>query len=334
MNASLHSVPTTAAGWAARLGAPDVSREDRAAFETWLAEDPSHRAEFDHVKVVEALPMAFASNPAAVAHLLAEVEPKPRVAKSRTLWPWSIAAGAALVALTALIAQRYIDSNLQRVATRHGEQRSLTLPDGSLVQLNTDTQISYRVDGGGRYVELKSGEAFFDVAKDESRKFVVRTPTAEIQVVGTQFSVRTRPNNVEVIVKEGKVNVVRAESLLSLARLVPTAVGSTVALVPGERLRLAERTPPQVAAVDATRATAWRSGVLDIDAMTLEDVVAEVNRYVAMPFVIEDEAIRGLQLSGRFRLNDAENIRFMLRERLSVESVPREGLIALRAMKG
>ncbi|HXN16385.1 MAG TPA: hypothetical protein VN878_08395 [Usitatibacter sp.] len=83
--------------------------------------------------------------------------------------------------------------------------------------------------------------------------------------------------------------------------------------------------------MDPNRATAWRSGILDIDTMTLEDVVLEVNRYVAIPFVIEDESVRGLQLSGRFRLEDTESIRFMLRERLNVESLPRNGVIALRA---
>ena len=74
--------------------------------------------------------------------------------------------------------------------------------------------------------------------------------------------------------------------------------------------------------MDANRATAWRAGILDIDGMTLEEVVTEVNRYVPAPFVIEDESIRRLQLSGRIRLGDTESIRFMLRERLNVESVP------------
>ena len=336
---SLH--PRTAEEWAARLGAPDFSSEERAAFERWLAADATHRSEYERVRELEAFPRVFEASPAYVADLLAEVEPGGRrpVARSadtrtRSRWfiPTSIAAGCATLALAFVLAPRFIDSDLQRVATRHGEQRSLTLPDGSVVQLNTDTQIAYRVDNNERHVDLRSGEVFFDVAKDEARRFVVRTPTAEIQVVGTQFSVRTRPNDVEVIVKEGKVNVVRAESGLSPERLISPSL--KVALVPGDRLRLAaDSRPAQVAAVDVGRATAWRSGILDIDAMSLEDVVAEVNRYVSAPFVIEDDSIRRLQFSGRFRLGDSEAIRFMLRERLGIESEVRGEAIALRAAK-
>ena len=236
-------------------------------------------------------------------------------------------------AIATLFAPRLQEVEPQRVTTRHGEQRSLTLPDGSVVQLNTDTQIAYRVDGDTRRVNLASGEAFFDVAKDATRPFVVSTETAEIRVVGTQFSVRTRPDAVEVIVKEGRVDVVRTEKALTPARLISPAAEKTVGLVPDTHLRMALASPPQVATVDANRATAWRSGILDIDAMTLEDVVAEVNRYVRTPFVIEDDSIRRLQLSGRFRLADTESIRFMLRERLGVESVPRGDSVALRAAR-
>ncbi len=308
------SMPASAEEWAARLSSHDVSVADRAAFTDWLNADISNRQAFDEVRRLETLPEAFQARPEMVADLLAEVVPA------------SIAAGIALVGIAALLAPRLVDGNLQRVATRHGEQRSITLPDGSVVQLNTDTQITYRVDNSVRRVNLESGEAFFDVAKDASRTFVVNTDKAEIQVVGTQFTVRRLANEVEVVVKEGKVKVVSEVPLLS------TAPAERVDLTPGNRLLLASAgTLPQVALVDVNRATSWRTGVLDIDGMTLEEVVAEVNRYVASPFVIEDESIRRLLLSGRFRVGDTESIRFMLRERLNVESQPRDGGIALRA---
>lgn len=330
-------VPTTAEEWAARLCAHDVSKEERDAFDKWLNADPSHGRAYGRVRMVESLPMVFEGRREDIAHLLAEVEPVapvPSLRSRRWFVPASFAAGFALLALAALFAPYFPEGDHQRVATRHGEQRSLTLPDGSVVQLNTDTQIAYRVDSDVRRVNLASGEAFFDVAKDATRPFVVATETAEIHVVGTQFSVRTRTDSVEVIVKEGKVNVVRAESAISPARLLSSSAERRVELTPGYHLRLAAAAkPPQIVAVDATRATAWRSGILDIDAMTLEEVVAEVNRYVPAPFLIEDDSIRRLQLSGRFRLADTESIRFMLRERLGVESIPRGDTIALRPIR-
>jgi transmembrane sensor len=329
-------LPTTAEEWAARLGAFDVTSDDRVAFDAWVRANPSNARDYERVSALEAIPLAFAGAPERIAHLLAEVEPRGAVAPRRRSWhvPASIAASVAMLGIAALLVPRLFDNDLSHVATRHGEQRSLTLADGSVIQLNTDTQLAYHVDSNERHVKLTSGEAFFDVAKDASRPFVVSTAVAEIHVVGTQFSVRTRGDMVDVVVKEGKVNVVPAKPALSPARILSSGKEVRVELAPGNHLRLAaNNAAPRVATIDANRATAWRSGILDIDGMTLEDVVVEVNRYVSAPFVIEDDSIRKLEISGRFRVTDTESIRFMLRERLGVESVPRGEAIALRASR-
>jgi transmembrane sensor len=329
----LRPIPTTAAEWVVRLGAPDVTPQERVAFGQWLEADHAHRQAYEQANLIESLPAAFEPTNPYVARLLAAVE-APAKTPRRWVVPVSLAAGAVLLTLAAVLVSRIQEADLQRVATRHGEQRTLTLPDGSVVQLNTDTQLAYRVDQDERHVKLSNGEAFFDVAKDVARQFIVSTPTAEISVIGTQFSVRTRADGVEVIVKEGKVDVVRSAPALSPARLLPTASADRVQLTSGKHLRLAAaEKPPQVAAVDAVRATAWRSGILDIDAMMLEDVVAEVNRYAPVPFLIEDDSIRRLRLSGRFRLDDTEAIRYMLREYLNVDSSQHPDKISLRAVR-
>ncbi len=324
----LYPIPTTAEEWAARLSKAGVSEQERDAFRAWLEAHPENRKACEDVIGIEALFRAIDRD--SLPDLLAEVETVQR----RWSWrvPAAIAAGIALLAFAAIVAVPVVDGEMQRAATRHGEQRSVMLPDGSVVQLNTDTQIAYRVDSRARHVELRSGEAFFDVAKDEARKFTVKTPAAEIQVVGTQFSVRTLVTDVEVIVKEGRVNVIR-EGTFSPARLLGGA--PKILLLPNERVRIPamEEEPPRVAMVDANRATAWRVGVLDIDGMSLEEVVAEVNRYLPLPFAIEDDSIRRLRLSGRFKLGDPQNIRFMLRERLNVDSAERGDHIALTSAR-
>lgn len=126
---------------------------------------------------------------------------------------------------------------------------------------------------------------------------------------------RTR---VEVIVKEGKVNV------------VPDAGPLALGLTRRNRPRLGSAQQPlKVPAVDASRATAWRVGSIEFDSMTLEEVVTEVNRYTDVPLVIEGPALKSQLISGRVRVGDIETFRFIRRERFDIDSVPRGAVIAL-----
>ncbi len=224
-----------------------------------------------------------------------------------------------------IIAPR-ISSDAVEVATRRGEQRTLELADGSTIQLNTHSSLAYHLSATQRHVELRDGEAFFNVAKDPARPFIVTAGKAEVRVLGTQFSVRRVSGELEVLVKEGTVDVIPEPRLLG-----PNAP-RRVELTPGSRLRMeAAGEEIRVAAVDVGRALAWRSGVASFDAAPLDEVVAEVNRYAEAPLAIEDDALRAVRVSGRFRVGDVESVRFMLRESFGIESVPHGSVIGLRS---
>lgn len=123
--------------------------------------------------------------------------------------------------------------------------------------------------------------------------------------------------------KEGRVNIVPDTGPLGL-------IAAKVELTPGNRGRVAATSRDvKVAVVDAERLTAWRTGSLEFDGMTLDEVVTEVNRYTDKPLVIADERIKGQTVSGRVRVGDIDTVRFILRERFDIESADVDGAIRL-----
>ena len=91
----------------------------------------------------------------------------------------------------------------QRYATAHGEQHRWALPDGSMLELNTDSAVRVRWSGVERVVELAQGQAYFQVAKDSQRRFRVAIEGANIVAVGTQFEVYRKDRTALVTVVEG-----------------------------------------------------------------------------------------------------------------------------------
>jgi transmembrane sensor len=193
------------------------------------------------------------------------------------------------------------------------------------VTLGAHTEISSNMTTNERRIVMRGGEAFFDVRKDAARPFVVRVGNSEVRVVGTQFNIRERSGEVEVVVREGRVNVVPD------SRIGPSESIPRVELAAGGRLTVnTSDNQVNVASVDAERLTAWRTGMIRFDAVPLEDVIADVNRYTEKPLVIADDRLRRLPISGRFRVGDTEAVVFLLRERFEVRSEEEVGRVVLR----
>src|SRR5581483_5979713 len=168
-------------------------------------------------------------------------------------------------------------------STPIGGIESVPIADGSQVTLNTDTRIRVDVDEHQRRVVLDRGEAFFQVAKDPTRPFIVVVGTQRVIAVGTQFSVRREAGEVQVAVTEGKVRV----EDLSSSSLVGTP--ENVFLTPGSVAR-ANDTGVMVqrrSVADVEAQLSWRSGVLRFRQITLAAAVAEFNRYNVRKIVID-----------------------------------------------
>jgi transmembrane sensor len=149
-----------------------------------------------------------------------------------------------------------------------------------------------------RAVELNEGEAWFEVAKDARRPFVVAAGDVRVRAVGTAFSVRRRESGVEVQVTEGVV-----ETWSDFDRTL------RVRLSAGDRVTLTARAVVDYetgasSAVD--RSLAWRSGMIDLNGRSLADAAQEFNRYNARQIIIADPAVAREELSGLFNINDPE----------------------------
>jgi len=325
------SRPTTATEWTVRLRSPEATDRDRADFENWLAADPRNRDALQRSENLWTLAANARVQHDMVSELIAEANGEtdgsvaPTPSARRPTWRYAIA--AAVAAITVVIGfQLSVFSGDSKIITKAGEQRTVMLEDGSTIQLNTDTRISYRVDAHARRVALTRGEAFFDVAKDPSRPFVVQAGHSEVRVIGTQFSVRQTGDRIEVVVKEGRVEVIPEASVQA------AETAQRLELTPGDRVEL-ENQMIKVATVDVNRAMAWRSGEIEFRGEPLEDVIAELNRYATTPMVIEDDSLKGLRVSGLFKVADQQSIRFMLHETLGVEFTPRNDKVALTAKR-
>jgi transmembrane sensor len=351
MNAELpqphdpEEIEATAAVWLS-LRDRGMTESETAEFMRWLQQSPKHAeifAELDAVwrdfnRTAALRPTAATAVPE--PELLA---PRPRAPiRRRAVRVWAPLAAAAAVAL-AWIGWQGLDAARPTAETAVGAFQKLDLPDGSVVQLNTDSAIKVRYSDHERRIELLRGEAHFDVAKNPARPFVVAANHVAVRAVGTAFNVRLRDDAVDVLVTEGKVQVNDAVKGASLLPAVAEQSGPPL-LVQGESVRVKlqpeteKAAPPVVAisevgAVEMQRALAWQERRLEFEDWPLAEVVAEFNRYNRTKLVIADPALTAKRFSGTFRADAYEPFVRLLEENFGVASERSVQGIELRAAR-
>ncbi len=313
-----------------------LSEGETAEFMRWMQEDPRHAEVFaaldatwqDFNRLAAARPEGAGEGD---ADLLA-----PRL-RSQRRSPWIVGGLAAAAAVVlACVGVWQVLAPRPTAETDVGGFRELRLADGSVVQLNTDSAVRTRFTAEERRVELLRGEAFFDVASNPARPFIVSAGGVAVRAVGTAFNVRLRETAVEVLVTEGKVQVndsVKGGNLLGV-----DAAGAPSLLVQGEmavipasavaEIQEANRATPAVVAlvapVEVQRALAWQERRLEFEARPLGEVVAEFNRYNRTKLVIADPRLGAQKFSGSFRAEGYEPFVRLLEQSFGVAAV-REG---------
>lgn len=207
------SLDEVAAHWLLRRQDGLDARERRTLAE-WLR-DPAHAAVFAELDRTSELLDGLRTAPGSNA--------LPRTGRRVSWLAVGLAAAAALTAVMNLPRRPPAaapDSYVQGVATDVGEFRNVLLPDGSVVGLNTNSVVEIVYSAAERRIRLTRGEAFFTVAKNPNRPFWVEADGVSVRAVGTAFDVRDRPDAIEVLVREGKVQVHRAGSAQPAALLV------------------------------------------------------------------------------------------------------------------
>src|SRR6266849_644012 len=201
-----------AAVWIWRMDSAAVAAADRQAFEAWLRLDPRHRRAAAALSAVwgtlDGLAEAKRGEKIATFTQTAKL---PLLHHPQRRW---IAAAAVLAAVAIGAVWLQQGSELQTLATAVGQQRNVTLADGSIVTLNTNTILETDLRWHAREIYLRKGEAHFQVAHDRSRPFLVHAGDAVVRAVGTAFEVRVLSDqHVDVVVDEGRVEV-QATALL------------------------------------------------------------------------------------------------------------------------
>jgi transmembrane sensor len=182
--------------------------------------------------------------------------------------------------------------------TAKGEFRRVPLQDESIANINSGSQLEVAFTQQQRTINLSKGEAWFEVAKDASKPFIVEAGDARIRAVGTAFSVRRLASGSEVLVTEGTVEVWSKDG--TAQRRLVTA-GEHAFLAQDARAIPVTRQPDEV-----NRRLAWREGKLVLNRQTLGEAVADFNRYSTKPIVIVDPALQDKRLIGQYQLDAPE----------------------------
>jgi transmembrane sensor len=262
-----------ASEWVQRLNASDA----QAVVDEWLhwcRSDPKNLPVFEQMqRTWDAFPQAGDT------HVYAP-QPVSRLNRNRLI---ALAASVLLlVGFAGWLAVGY--STIQVLDTAIGEQRHITLADGSQLYLAPNSRVSTRFTLARRDVRLENGQAFFAVAHSALRPFIVHANSLTVTAVGTAFDVRMSPSGTVVTVGEGRVNVAPGTDAAGGG---PSTNTEAVLASVGQQVTFAKSAHRlTVATVDPTVAGSWRDGTLRFVGEPLVDVVAAVNRYSNLQIVV------------------------------------------------
>ena len=319
MNASFSSsdpaAEETAALWAARLDGSELSASDRTALSVWLAAHPANRGLLSSYCQFSAdleQPLATLVQTGAVQMPSASPQTR-RGGRWKLFSGFAIVAMAAAVVLAVWVAQPHTQFN--SIATALAQRQSITLSDGTRVDLNAYTHLEVAISSFERRVRLAGGEAYFAVHKDPARPFIIETPAGSVRVTGTTFNVRAdEASALEVTVVEGSVQVRPGDS--------GTLTSPPILL--GARDKLSSSpTGVSVKALSAAAledTLAWRRGEIVFDGVPLRDGLARFARYHGRAMTATDSAAK-LLLGGRYSLDDPKGFFTALEEVLQVRVV-------------
>lgn len=287
--------------WAARLEGGTLDAADRTALDTWLAASPQHRALLsDYCQFSADLEQSL---PALVSAGAVKMPATAQPPRHRWSFSWLTLAGGTLAAAAAVALFFTLaptgSSGVETLATSVAQRQSFTLSDGTRVELNAQTSLRVENTRDERRVRLASGQAYFAVAKDASRPFIVETPTGSVRVTGTVFDVRTdKVSELDVTVVEGSVQV-RPSDTAGTGPRPPSS------LTAGEHLSATAHgvTRLTLTASGLDDALAWRQGKIVFNNQPLHAALARFAQYHGRGITVTPAAQK-LTIGGRFSLDD------------------------------
>ena len=329
----LNAIEEAAAAWMIERDRGLTAGRERE-LERWLRADARHTAAFEALDETWKL---IAERRPAVA---VETVRQPR---KNTWWQPALAAAAA-IAVGVFAWSKWTGSTADpaepfalSAATEIGRLHKVELPDGSVIQLNTDSAVDVRFDAASRRVRLARGEAHFTVARNGGRPFIVSAGGVDVRVVGTIFNVRLRTESVDVLVTEGKVRVGSPTSrALAAAPSAQDAAPASSELTAGQKVSIAlaaataPAAPIAASPAEIRQMLAWQDRRLDFDGAPLSEIVAEINRYSRHKLMLADPRLNAERFGGSFPASDHEAFVRMLEADFGVVAERKGGETWLR----
>jgi transmembrane sensor len=303
--------------WLLKIEAAPDGTVLRAALAAWRERSPAHEQAYRSVtrvwRLAGDLPAVDAERAKASPAPTPALTPATRTRRRQNVRPASgIPAGnrpstprrrtaiavmaAALAACLGIVLASVLVPAVQlRIAADHitgvGEIREIVLGDASRLHLDGASAVAVRYGPAERTVRLLAGQAFFDVAPDPTRPFIVHVDGFTVTVTGTAFAVGNEPDGTALAVQSGAVTV-------ALGR-------EAVRLVAGDRLSVARATGAvarsTVTPADVAR---WRTGRLVVDGVPLAELVAQLRRHHRGLIWLNGAALAERRITGVFTLSD------------------------------
>jgi transmembrane sensor len=281
-----------ACDWLSKLYSGHFDKKKRAQLNAWRKQSPAHEkawqkthATWQHFNLLKN-PIDLPSAQALPREFLQEKKP------ARIPRPLTFAACAlTLVLLFTVLIYPPIRWQADYV-TSTGEIKQIHLADGSNVTLNTHSAIAVHYSAQLRKIELLEGEAFFEVAKDAVHPFIVEQQNIQVRAVGTAFTVYAQNDETQVDLLEGHVEVSAGQS--TPKKYLHAGQRAVISANP-LKVDDAQILPENMAL--------WREGYLQLDNLSLQEAVAQLNRYFSGKVMLINPAFANKKVSGIFRID-------------------------------
>lgn len=351
-----------AVDWLLLLKSGEMSEQQRREFENWLSEDPENADQFKFINAVWDSTGIIKDDPFTVNVLGGEPDrgkgididrhTRPAPNKTKTGAIAVAIAAMLLIAVVGILIGRSNPGPGNIYYTSTGEQKSVLLADGSVVQLDSETKITVLFSGEQRQISMKKGRAVFSVSHDPDRPFTVNTGNIKIRAVGTKFDVKNLSRiKVSVSVIEGKVLVTRTDPVELLAERTSLRRDSRPGILPGNGIVQGTTTGQvhpigknpesatietiakgeeiivdeqkkmyRIQPVDMKNISSWHRGRLYFKGTALQDVLDEVNIYLNKKIVIGDNSLKDVKIDMNFAIRDCPYFLNTLKKVVAVKS--------------
>jgi transmembrane sensor len=304
-----------------------LNKIEQQAFADWVNISKTHRTSlfdvaqtWDELSVLNELSTLFPLRDAQArqTHILANKK------------VWGVAASLAFVfvsCLAWLVNTQMMSSSTDpsllvlNAETAVGEQRLVSLADGSVIHLNTDSLVLVDFSDIRRNVHLLRGEAHFDVAHDENRPFIVKAADNTVTAVGTSFNVQlTNAHQLELLVTDGKVLVKDKPDNNSIAESADPLEGFGELMIEGQKALISQQSIQQLEMSNEQiqNELAWQQGMLVFHGEPLSEALQEISRYTSIKFTLADDQVKQRRIAGYFKAGDIQGLLFALENNFNI----------------